>query len=144
MRGRLPLGRLLDDHADVNAVPLEHQYVLYAAATHSSLLDLLTHWQPWLPDLEWSEMAVHIPALADAITVLLARGQIELFLGERGGEVGLVLSAVPDIVTDPNCWWSPVEGTTPETALVLVPGSSPVPLPQRRPEAAGPSSSGHR
>jgi hypothetical protein len=128
----------LDDHAGVNAVPLEHQYVLYAAATHSSLLDLLTHWQPWLPDLEWPEMAVHIPALADAITVLVAGGQVELFLGESGDEVGLVLPAdVPGIVTNPNSWWSPDEGTTPETALLLTSGSSPVPLPQRRPEAAG-------
>jgi hypothetical protein len=62
-------------YADVNAVPLEHQYVLYAAATHSSLLELLTHWQSWLPDMEWCEMAVHIPALAEAITVPVARGQ---------------------------------------------------------------------
>lgn len=122
----------------MNAVPLEHQYVLYAAATHSNLLDLLTQWQPWLPDLKWPEMAVHIPALAEAITVLVARRRVELFFGLPGGEVGLVsLADVPDIVMDPNSWWSPVEGTTPETALVLTAGTRPVPLPQRRPEATG-------
>jgi len=124
------------DHADVNAVPLEHQYVLYAAATHSNLLDLLTHWQPWLPDLEWSDMAVHVPALAEAITVLVARGQVELLLGEPGREVGLVSSAeVPNIVMDPSNWWSPIDGRTPETALLLTPEASPVPVPQPRPDA---------
>jgi hypothetical protein len=127
----------MPDHADVNAVPLEHQYVLYAAATHSNLLELLTHWQPWLPDLEWSDIAVHVPALAEAITVLVARGQIELFFGEPGGEVGLVSSAeVPNIVMDPSNWWSPIEGTTPETELLLTPEASPAPIPQLRPDAA--------
>ena len=108
------------DHAEVNTVPIEHQNVLYAAATHSSLLDLLKHWQPWLPDLEWSEMAVHIPALADAITVPTARGQIGLLFGEPEGEVGLVSPQdVSNIVFDVSSWWSPVEGTTTETVLVL-------------------------
>src|SRR5947209_1991893 len=128
MRCVFPKTGVLDDHVPVTAVPLEQQYVLYAAATHPSLLDLLTHWQPWLPDLEWSEMAVYIPALAGAITVLVANGQVELFLGEHGGEVGLVLSPdVPDVVIDPDSWWSPAEGTTPETALVLTPGTGTVP-----------------
>jgi len=83
-------------------------------------------------------MAVHIPDLAEAITVLVARGRVELFFGVPGGEVGLVsLADVPDIVMDLNSWWSPVEGTTPETALALSPGARPVPLPQRRPEGTG-------
>jgi hypothetical protein len=138
MRGRFTRGERLGDHGDVKAVPPEHQYVLYAAATHSSLLDLLTHWQPWLPDLEWSDMAVHIPALAEAITALVAQGQIELFFGENGGEVGLVSSVdVPNVVADASSWWSPVEGTTSQTALVLRPEASPAPLPQRRSEAMG-------
>jgi hypothetical protein len=118
----------------VSTIPLEQQYVLYAAATHSSLLDLLTNWQPWLPDLEWSELAAHIPALAEAINVLVATGQVELFLSEHGGEMGLVSSAyVPALVTDPDNWWSPIEGTTPETALLLAADTDPAPLPQRRP-----------
>ena len=129
----------------MSAVLLEQQYVLYAAATHSSLLDLLTHWQPWLPDLEWPEIAVHVPALAEAINVLVANGQIELFLGEHGGEVGLVSPPdVPDVVTDPNSWWSPIEGTTPETVLLLAAGTGPVPLPQRRPDATIVPGDGHR
>jgi hypothetical protein len=46
-------------------------------------------------------MAVHIPALAEAITALVAQGQIELFFGENGGEVGLVPSVdVPNVVAD--------------------------------------------
>jgi hypothetical protein len=110
-----------------STVPLEHQYVLYAAATRSSLLDLLTHWQPWSPELEWPDLAVHIPALAEAITVLVARGRVELFLDE----VRLVAPAdVHDVVTDANNWWSPGDGTLPETALVLVSGLAP--LPRRR------------
>jgi excinuclease ABC subunit C len=45
-----------------NESPLEHEYVRHAAATHSTLLDLLTHWQPRLPDLapprwDWSRLA---------------------------------------------------------------------------------------
>jgi hypothetical protein len=136
MGGRFTRAETLGDHGDVKAVPLEHQYVMYAAATHSSLLDLLTHWQPWLPDLEWSDVAVHIPALAEAITALVAQGQSELFLGENGGEVGLVsLVGVPNVVADASSWWSPLEGMTPETALVLRPEAGPAPLPQRRPEA---------
>ena len=124
------------DHGDVSGLPLEHQYVLYAAATHSNLLDLLTHWQPWLPEVEWSQMAVHVPALAEAIVVLVARGDVELLFGERGGDVGLVLPAdVANIVMDASNWWSPVEETTPETALVLTPEASPAPIPRRRPEA---------
>jgi hypothetical protein len=82
-------------------------------------------------------MAVHVPALAEAITVLVARGQIELLLGGPGREVGLISSAeVPNIVMDPSNWWSPIEGRTPETALLLTPEASPVPIPQPRPNAA--------
>ena len=136
MLGRLPPRAFLDDHADVNAVPLEQQYVRYAAATHSSLLDLLTHWQPWLPNLEWSHMVVHIPALADAIIVLVADGQVELLLGDRGSEPAPMSPAdVPGIVTNPDSWWSPVDGTTPQTVLVLTAASGPASLPPRRPEA---------
>jgi hypothetical protein len=66
------------------------------------------------------ETVVDVPALAEAITVLATRGQIELFYGEPGGELGLVSAAdVLNIVADPTNWWSPVERTTPETALVL-------------------------
>jgi hypothetical protein len=120
----------------VSDFSIEYQYVLYAAATHSSLLELLTQWQPWLPEMEWPEMAVHVPALAEAIVVLVARGDVELFFGEPGGEVGLVPPAgVPNIVLEASNWWSPVEGTTPETELVLTPEASPAPIPQRHPEA---------
>jgi hypothetical protein len=129
----LPSCGRLADHADVNAVPLEHQYVLYAAATHSSLLELLTRWQAWLPDLEWPEMEVHIPALAEAITALVARGYVELLVGEPSGEMGLVSAEdVPSIVMDPSSWWSSMEGMTPQTELVLTPEAGLAPLPQRR------------
>src|SRR4051794_659454 len=35
---------------------VEEQYVLYAAAINSDLLGLLTEWQPWMPNLEWSDL----------------------------------------------------------------------------------------
>jgi hypothetical protein len=56
---------------------------------------------------------------------ILGRYKIELFFGEPGGEVGLVSSAeVPNIVMDPSNWWSPIEGTTPKTELLLTPEAS--------------------
>jgi hypothetical protein len=98
--------------------------------------ELLTHWQPWLPHLTCADMAAHIPALAEAITVLVARGQVELFFGEPDGPMGLVSSAdVPNIVMDANNWCSSIEGTTPQTELLLSPEAGLVPLPQRRPRA---------
>jgi len=76
-----------------------------------------------------------VPALAEAIVVLAARGDVKLFFGEPRGKVRRVLPPdVRDIVMDPSNWWSPIDGTTPETALELTPQASPVSPPQRRPE----------
>lgn len=60
---------------------IEQQYVLYAAATSSTLIDLLQHWRPWEPELEWPDMAVHVPRLAQAIVELVEAGWVEVFLG---------------------------------------------------------------
>jgi hypothetical protein len=120
----------------MNNVPLEHQYVLYAAATHSSLLDLLTHWQPWCPELEWSDMAIHVPTLATAVTELADRGHIDLFYGPPEGEVGLAFSAdVSRIVSGPANWWN--EESVPQTALVLMPAAGLAPIPERRADVYG-------
>jgi hypothetical protein len=70
--------------------PLEQQYVLYAAATHSTLLELPTNWQPWGPTRDWTKLAEQMPTLADAIVALSSQGYVELFYGPSGGEVGLV------------------------------------------------------
>ena len=114
-------------------VPLAHQYVLYGAATHQSLLELLTEWQPWCPELDWPDMAIHLPILATAITELAGRGHVELFYGPKGGEVGIVLDVdLPHIVNDPSNWWNKV--STPETALVLMESAGLAPIADRRPD----------
>jgi hypothetical protein len=116
----------------VNSVPLAHQYVLYGAATHESLLELLTHWQPCCPELEWPDMAIHVPVLATAITELVDRGDVELFYGLREGEIGIVLCGhVPSIVNDPSNWWN--DASTPRTALALTETAGPAPIPHPRP-----------
>jgi hypothetical protein len=117
----------------VNNVPLAHQYVLYGAATHETLLELLTHWQPWCPELEWSDMAVHVPVLAAAIADLADRGHIELFYGPPEGEIGLASAAdIQRIVNDPANWWC--EESTPQTELLLMPSVGLAPIPEPRPD----------
>jgi hypothetical protein len=115
----------------VSNVPLAHQYVLYSAATNDNLLGLLTWWQPWCPELEWSDMAVHVPLLAAAITELSQRGDIKLFYGPPGGEVGLAsIADVERIVSDPANWWN--DELTPQTELLMTPSGGPAPFPERR------------
>jgi hypothetical protein len=114
----------------MDRVPLEYHYVLYAAATHSTLLELLTHWQPWLPEADWSDLAVNVPALAAAIGDLASQGHIELLHGPPGGELGLVACAdVPNVVADPANWWS--AESTPQTELVLTSTAGSVRIPER-------------
>jgi hypothetical protein len=128
MAGHYPMG----NHADVSELPTEQQYVLYAAATSSTLMELLQHWQPWEPELEWRDMAVHVPRLAQAIVELVERGLVEVFLGPQDGESGLVPSAdVPEVVYDPRSWYRE-DGPTPLVELVLTEAAGPVELPVRR------------
>jgi hypothetical protein len=110
---------------------LEHQYVLYAAATSSTLVELLTDWRPWLPDLDWSDMSLEVPVLADAIVELVNQGRVELFYGEPDGELGSVSPAdVPDVVHDLRTWWN--EERVPRTELLLTPQAGGVGVPERR------------
>ncbi|BFU44188.1 hypothetical protein KRMM14A1004_24250 [Krasilnikovia sp. MM14-A1004] len=111
---------------------LEQQYVLHAAATSSLLQELLQHWQPWLPDLEWPDMAVHVPRLAQAIVELVEEGLVEVVLGPIDSQKGLVPTAdVPAIVRDPGSWYSEEDGT-PVVELVLAEGAGLVDVPPRR------------
>src|SRR6266545_306403 len=121
------------DHDDVSERSIEQQYVLYAAATSSTLMELLQHWQPWEPELEWADMAVHVPRLAQAIVELADRGLVKVFLEPRGaGEGGLVPSAdVPKVVYDPGSWYSEDE-TTPHIELIITEAAGLVPLPAGR------------
>lgn len=111
---------------------IEQQYVLYAAATSSILMELLQHWQPWLPELEWRDMAVHVPRLAQAIVELVDEGLVEVFLGPWDGESGLVPTAdVPEVVRDPDSWYRE-DGGTPLVELILTEAAGPVDLPACR------------
>jgi hypothetical protein len=49
-----------------------------------------TYWQPWLPELEWPDMVVHVPRLAQATVELVSMGFVEVFMGPwgRGVRVG--------------------------------------------------------
>jgi hypothetical protein len=116
----------------VNELSVEQRYVLYAAATHSTLMELLQHWQPWEPGLEWHDMAVHVPRLAQAIVELVERGLVEVFLEAWDGESGLVPSAdVPEVVCDPDSWYR--EGApTPHVELTLTEAAGLVDLPPCR------------
>jgi hypothetical protein len=119
--------------ATLGKVPLAHQYVRYVAAAHESLVELLTDWQPWCPELTWSDMAVHVPVLAAAITELAERGHIELFYGPRDGEIARAAADdVPRIVNDPASWWN--DESTPQTELRLTASAGPVAIPERRPD----------
>lgn len=98
---------------------IEQQYVLYAAATSSTVMELLRHWRPWEPELEWRDMAVHVPRLAQAIVELVEAGWVEVFLGPPDGESGLVPSAdVPKVVCDARSWYRE-DGSGPLVELVL-------------------------
>jgi hypothetical protein len=109
----------MEDHAAVKELSVEQQYVLYAAATSSSLMELRQHWQPWEPGLEWRDPAVQVPRLAQAIVELVEAGWVEVFLGLLGGESGLVPSAdVPDVVHDSRNWYRE-DGRAPLVELVL-------------------------
>src|SRR5262249_22088979 len=120
------------DHADVSELSMEQQYVLYAAATSSTLMELLQHWQPWEPELEGPELAVHVPPLAQAIVGLVERGWVGALLGVGDGESGLVPSAdVPKVVCDPGSWYRE-DGPTPLVELILTQAAGPVDLPARR------------
>jgi hypothetical protein len=117
----------------VSDLALAHQYVLYGAATHQSLLDLLTHWQPWCPELEWPDMAIHVPVLAAAITELMDRALVELRYGPEGGGVEVVLDKdLAYIVNGPSNWWNDV--STPRTELVLMESAGLAPIPEQRPD----------
>jgi hypothetical protein len=109
----------MGDHAAVGKLSIEQRYVLHAAATSSTLMDLLRHWQPWEPALEWPDLAVHVPRLARAILELVEAGWVEVFLGPQDGESRLVPSMdVPDVVHDSRNWYRE-DGPTPLVELVL-------------------------
>ena len=98
---------------------IEQQYVLYAAATSSTLMELLQHWRPWESELEWADMAVHVPRLAKAIVELVEAGWVEVFLGPLDGESGLVPTAdIAEVVCDPRSWYRE-DGSAPLVELVL-------------------------
>src|SRR4051812_29956031 len=114
-----------------SSAPPEEQYVLYAAATRSTLLDLLTDWQPWEPDLDWQDLAVYIPPLAEAIVSLSDRGYVQFFYGPPDGDIKLVpTEEVRSYVIVPSNWWN--DDQTPESKLLLTESAGQVPLPQRR------------
>ena len=114
-------------------LPIEQQYVLHAAATKMTLMELLQDWQPWLPELEWRDMRPHVPRLAQAIVELVDQGLVEVFCGWLGGGSGLVPTGeVPDVVRDPDSWFREY-GPTPMVELVLTEIAGPVDLPPRRP-----------
>lgn len=116
----------------MSELSIEQQYVLYAAATHSTLMELLQHWQPWEPELEWHDMAVRVPRLAQAIVELVERGLVEVFLGAWDGESGLVASVdVPEVVCDPASWYRE-DAPTPLVELTLTVAAGPVDLPAHR------------
>jgi hypothetical protein len=116
----------------VTELSIEHQYVIYAAATRSTLMELLQHWQPWEAELEWPDMAVHVPRLAHAIVELVDSGLVEVFCGPRDGEAALMPSAdVPEVVCDPGSWYRE-DRPTPLVELILTAAAGPVDLPRRR------------
>jgi hypothetical protein len=116
---------------------IRHQHVLYAAATHATLLDLLNNWQPWLSGLEWQDLAVHIPGLAQAIVELVDRGMVEVFQSRPDGEAAMVAGAdVPRLVYDPDSWWRP-DGPIAVVELSTTPTAGSVDMPSRRQQ--GPS-----
>jgi hypothetical protein len=90
----------------VDELSIEQRYVLYAAAMGASVMELLQQWRPWEPKLEWRDLAVHVPRLAQAIVEMVDAGWVEVFLGPPGGESGLVPSVdVPGVVHDPRNWY---------------------------------------
>jgi hypothetical protein len=123
---------LVGDDVAVNDPSVEQQHVLYAAATHSTLTELLMKWQPWTPGLESRDMAIHIPRLAQAIIELVDGGLVEVFLGTPDGESGLVSGQdVPAVVRDPDSWYGGRRG--PLVELILTAAAGLVSLPPRPP-----------